>query len=322
MILPFHSFLKNQILARAGYRLKLIGMTTPPVCDYEGSDYQRRFWEEGGRAYEDAAEALALKKLLPSGGRRLLELGAGAGRNTPRYAGFKEVVLVDYSTTQLAQAIERLGKHERYRFFAADIYRLPFAPASFDAATMIRTLHHLSEPARALAQVRGCLSGGAFFLLEFANKRNLKSLLRYLTGRQNWSPFSREAVEFAELNFDFHPKSVKRLLRENGFLIERQISVSYLRTDFFKRHFSLQRLMDLERFLQNFFSWTAYSPSIFLRTKADGSSGALSDSLVLRCPACGHFPLADTPPQITCEVCGRSYALKDGIYDFRLKDEL
>lgn len=63
---------------------------TPPVCDYEGSDYQQKFWAEGGRAYEDGAEAQALKKMLPQeGGEHLLELGAGAGRNTPRYPMYK-----------------------------------------------------------------------------------------------------------------------------------------------------------------------------------------------------------------------------------------
>ena len=51
-------------------------MTTPPVCNYEGSDYQTSFWEKGGRAYEDACEAIALKKLLPASGAHLLELGA------------------------------------------------------------------------------------------------------------------------------------------------------------------------------------------------------------------------------------------------------
>ncbi|KXK12339.1 MAG: hypothetical protein UZ14_CFX002002403 [Chloroflexi bacterium OLB14] len=38
-------------------------MTNPPVCNYEGSDYQQTFWEQGGRAYEDQAEAIALKKI-------------------------------------------------------------------------------------------------------------------------------------------------------------------------------------------------------------------------------------------------------------------
>jgi transcription elongation factor Elf1 len=37
-----------------------------------------------------------------------------------------------------------------------------------------------------------------------------------------------------------------------------------------------------------------------------------------RCPACGHYPLPDTPPLISCEKCGRSYPVENGIYDFRL----
>jgi ubiquinone/menaquinone biosynthesis C-methylase UbiE/uncharacterized protein YbaR (Trm112 family) len=294
-------------------------MTTPPVCDYEGSDYQQRFWEEGGRGYEDQAEALALKKLLPKNGRHLLELGAGAGRNTPRYAGFDQVTLVDYSTTQLSQAIERLGEGKGYRYIAADIYRLPFGPDSFDAATMIRTLHHFSEPDKALAQVKNCLTNGAVFILEFANKRNLKAVLRYLTGRQKWNPFTREAVEFAELNFDFHPKSVKAMLDETGFDIERQISVSYLRAGIFKR-LPKGILLTKERVIQGLFSWTAYSPSIFLRTAVKGEKTPLNESVLFRCPACGHYPLEDTPPLITCDSCGRSYPVKDGIYDFRVKE--
>jgi cyclopropane fatty-acyl-phospholipid synthase-like methyltransferase len=83
---------------------------TPPVCDYTASDYQKSFWDQGERAYEDAAEKIALKRLLTTGGELLLELGAGAGRNTSRYAGFKRVVLVDYSMTQLEQAQQRLGR--------------------------------------------------------------------------------------------------------------------------------------------------------------------------------------------------------------------
>ncbi len=294
-------------------------MTTPPVCDYEGSDYQQRFWEQGGRAYEDQAEALALKKLLPSKGSHLLELGAGAGRNTLRYAGFDRVTLVDYSTTQLSQAIESLGDGKRYRFIAADIYRLPFGPNSFDAATMIRTLHHFSQPEKALAQVKECLANGAVFILEFANKRNLKALIRYLIGRQKWNPFSRESVEFAELNFDFHPKSVKSMLQDTGFIIQRQISVSYLRAGVFKR-LPIGLLIAKERILQGLFSWTAYSPSIFLRTVLSGTPTALSEMQLFRCPACGNYPLEDTPPLITCDACGRSYPVKDGIYDFRVKE--
>src|SRR5512140_3071150 len=163
---------------------------TPPVCDYEGSDYQTSFWEQGGREYEDRAEAIALKRLLPARGQLLLELGAGAGRNTPRYSGYDRIVLLDYSRTQLQQARAHLGDSSRYVYVAADIYKLPFVDGLFDGATMIRTLHHMADAPKALAQVHSALAPDATFILEYANKRNIKSIVRYVLHRQNWNPFS------------------------------------------------------------------------------------------------------------------------------------
>jgi hypothetical protein len=54
------------------------------------------------------------------------------------------------------------------------------------------------EPRRALSEVRHALRPDAVFILEFANKRNLKSVLRYLLGRQGWNPFSPEPIESFE----------------------------------------------------------------------------------------------------------------------------
>lgn len=138
---------------------------TPPVCSYEGSDYQQSFWEDGGRDYEDAAEAVALQRLLPNAGSLMLELGAGAGRNTPRFHMYDKVVLLDYSRTQLEQAQQRLGSDPRYVFVAADVYRLPFVDGLFDGATMIRTLHHMVEPQLALRSVRRVLAQKALLSL-------------------------------------------------------------------------------------------------------------------------------------------------------------
>src|SRR5574338_829813 len=140
-------------------------MTHPPVCDYEGSDYQTSFWDTGGREYEDRSEAIALKRLLPHSGRLLLELGAGAGRNTPRYTGFDRIVLLDYSRTQLEQAQKRLGTSPRYIYVAADAYRLPFVDGLFDASTMIRTLHHMADAPQVLKQVRNVMQPGGAFIL-------------------------------------------------------------------------------------------------------------------------------------------------------------
>ena len=292
-------------------------MTKPPICDYEGSDYQEAFWEKGGREYEDAVEAIALRRLLPHAGSRLLELGAGAGRNTPRYKGFEEITLLDYSHTQLEQARARLGDSARYRYVAADAYKLPFAPAVFDAATMIRTLHHLKEGESALQQVSQVLARQGVFILEFANKRNLKAILRYITGKQKWNPYSMEQVEFVELNFNFHPRQIRSWLRENGFSIDRQLSVSHFRVGFLKRHVPISILKGLDSALQ----WTGalwqLTPSVFV--KSTHSTGAALQEFAFRCPQCGTYPLKPLPADIACPQCGKVYRYQDGIYDFRLK---
>jgi ubiquinone/menaquinone biosynthesis C-methylase UbiE len=289
----------------------------PPVCDYEGSDYQSSFWDRGERAYEDAVEGVALKRLLPQRGKLLLELGAGAGRNTPRYSGYERVVLVDYSHTQLEQAQQRLGAAERYLFIAADIYRLPFQNGIFDGATMIRTLHHMAEPRLALEQVRNVLQENAVFILEYANKHNLKAIFRYLFHKQQWNPFSPEPIEFAALNFDFHPATVRSWLQNSQFALERQLTVSHYRMAFFKKFFPLKLLVFMDSLAQLSGDAWQLSPSVFVRNRAVGSRAQGQAGLFFKCPACGNG-LTNSPSEIICEGCGRHYAVENGIYDFRI----
>ncbi len=293
-----------------------------PICSYEGSDYQTSFWEQGGRDYEDQAEAIALTHLLPKSGMHLLELGAGAGRNSPRYKDFQQVTLVDYSVTQLQQAQKFLGRNGRYRFVAANVYHLPFMPASFDAATMIRTLHHLVNPRAALDETREALTAGGAFILEYANKRNLKAILRYSLRRQAWNPFSPEPVEFAALNFDFHPATVRSWLLASRFAIEEQRTVSHLRLGLLKRLFPARWLAALDGLLQPSGNLMQYTPSVFLRARTIGNGISTQplaiNGALFRCPACRKATLADTPPEIVCPACGHVWLVKDGIYDFRV----
>jgi SAM-dependent methyltransferase len=296
----------------------------PPVCDYEGSDYQTRFWKKGGREYEDLCEAIALKRLLPKQGKLLLELGAGAGRNTRRYSGFEHVILLDYSRSQLQQAQALLGNSSRYTYVAADIYRLPFVDGLFDAATMIRVLHHMADAPAALRQVRNVMQPGAHFILEFANKRNIKSILRYALHRQTWSPFAPESVEFATLNFDFHPRSVHGWLTELGFQVEKRLTVSHFRIGLLKRIIPPRLLAGLD----SIFQWTGmvaqYSPSVFLLARVAGERPAPHQqkeiSACFKCTECGHSPLEITNQEIHCPACKQAWSISDGIYDFRGDD--
>ncbi|HMD89901.1 MAG TPA: methyltransferase domain-containing protein [Anaerolineaceae bacterium] len=295
-------------------------MDNPPICNYEGSDYQRSFWERGGRVYEDAVEAVALKRLLPSAGKLMLELGAGAGRNTPRYQNFDQVVLLDFSRSQLQQAHQRLGEDQRYRYIAADIYHLPFVSGLFDAATMIRTLHHMANTRQALDQVHQVMQNNAIFILEFANKQNLKSILRYALRQQSWNPFSPEPIEFAPLNFDFHPATVRTWLKVSGFVVERQLTVSHFRMGLFKRFLPLGMLVALDALFQKTGNLWQLTPSVFVRSRAIGENqtAPVVEGAFFRCPACSHNTLPDTPPLLTCPSCGKTYPVEDGIYDLRI----
>ena len=289
----------------------------PPVCDYDGSDYQTSFWEQGGREYEDQVEAIALHRLLTGSGKLMLELGAGAGRNTSRYASFKRVVLLDYSRTQLQQAQARLGRTDRYIYVAADIYRLPFTGGLFDAATMIRTLHHMADAPKALLQVRRVLQPGAVFILEYANKHNIKAILRYWLGRQSWSPFSHKPVEFAALNFDFHPQAIRMWLEDSEFSIERQLTVSHFRMDVFKRWIPLRLLVKMDSAAQLTGNWWQLSPSVFLRGRASSKGTCALPGEFFCCPECGAPLSAQDQGVLPCQQCSLRWALRDGIYDFR-----
>ena len=287
----------------------------PPICDYEGSNYRTEFWEGKGRNYEDRVERIALRRLLPDKGQRLLEIGAGFGRLTSELYGYEQVVLLDYSLSQLRYAQEQLGTSGRYIYVAADAYALPFRPGSFDAATIIRVLHHMSNVPAVFQQVHRSLVSGGVFILEYANKRNMKAIYRYATGRQPWNPNDLKPVEFVELNFDFHPDYIKLELAAAEFSMKRSIPVSFFRVGILKNALPTGVLAGMDGLLQ--LTGLHYTPSVFTRNIALGESpdNLDTDSLFV-CPDCGS-ELTQAGDILTCNSCHKSWAIRDGIYDFK-----
>lgn len=290
----------------------------PPICDYEGSNYRTEFWEGKGRGYEDRAERIALRRLLPERGRRLLEIGAGFGRLTGEYNLYEQVVLLDYSLSQLQYAQEKYGRSGRFVYVAADAYHLPFRDAVFDGATMVRVIHHMAQVADVLGEIRRVLVPGAVFILEHANKRNLKAVLRYALKAQQWNPHTLEPVEFVELNFDFHPQYIANALQEAGFTIQRRIPVSYFRIPILKQIVPPQVLAGLDGLLQ--LTGLLYAPSVFARCVVEGRAVDLPPAQpieqIFACPECGG-PLIRQGEAMVCQQEGRRWAVRDGIYDFK-----
>jgi len=290
---------------------------TVPVCDYEGSRYRTEFWEGQGRDYEDLTERVALRALLPPRGKRIAHLGAGFGRMTGELGGYDQVIVLDYSRTMLREAQAHLGRDPRYVYVAADIYHLPLADGSCDAALMERVIHHMADAPAALRQVRAALAPGAPFVLEFANKRNLKAIARHKLGRQSWDPFDEAPVEFVALNFDFHPDAMVRWLREAGFVTEKRRALSYFRLGALKRAIPTGVLVALDRLLQPTGEWALYSPSVFTLNRAVGDAPpAALDGPLFKCLNCGD-PLQDDGDSVVCANCDGRWAIRDGIYDFK-----
>ena len=289
----------------------------PPVIDYEGSDYQTTFWDRGGRAYEDQAEARALEALLPKRGHLLLDIGAGAGRNVPRYTGFERIVLLDYSRTQLVQAQARLGQSDRYLYVVGDVYRLPFVPGLFDTAVMIRVMHHLADVPSALGQIRAVLKPGAIAVLEFASKLHLKAIARWLVRRQTWNPFDPRPLALLKLIFDFHPRTMFDWMRAADLPPQRIRALSYFRLGLLKRRVPTSWLVAADALLQPTGQWVQLSPRVFVRTVASGPSPVAPASQFFRCPECGGEDLNDAGDHLRCERCGRRWPFRDGIYNFK-----
>jgi SAM-dependent methyltransferase len=117
-------------------------------------------------------EALLHRDAAYSPGARVLELGCGVGAQTvtlARQSPEARITAIDVSAASLAAAAERIdaaGLHN-VEFVQADIFDLPFAPASFDHLFICFVLEHLRRPAEALNRLKRLLKpGGTITLIE------------------------------------------------------------------------------------------------------------------------------------------------------------
>jgi SAM-dependent methyltransferase len=105
-------------------------------------------------------------------GSRVLEAGCGVGSQTitlARNSPDARIVSVDVSAASLAEARKRADAAgiTNVEFRQADIFALPFAPASFDHVFVCFVLEHLSRPLEALRVLKGLLKpGGSITVIE------------------------------------------------------------------------------------------------------------------------------------------------------------
>ncbi|MCA9932542.1 MAG: class I SAM-dependent methyltransferase [Ardenticatenaceae bacterium] len=296
-----------------------MSIETPPVCDYEGSDYRTRFWEGQGRDYEDRVERVALRRLMPPTGSTLIEIGAGFGRLADEYRGYEKVVLFDYSRSLLREAQAHLGDDPRFVYVAGNWYQMPFVAGLFETLVQIRTLHHAADAPALFRQLARIARPDGQYILEFANKQNLKAILRYALRRQEWSPFSSEPVEFVALNFDFHPRWIRQQLRQVQFAPGRMLTVSHFRFEPLKKRLPTSLLARLDSMAQLTGNWWQLSPSVFVCSAHPAVGETAVPHTFFACPHC-QTPLGEVKNgRLHCpnSACQKQWQVEDGLYDFK-----
>ncbi|HSH04074.1 MAG TPA: class I SAM-dependent methyltransferase [Anaerolineae bacterium] len=292
---------------------------TVPVCDYEGSDYQDRFWGGGQRAYEDQVERIALRRFLPSRGGRLLDVGAGFGRLGDEYDGYEQVVLLDYSSTLLHEAQEQWGDDPRFVYVAANWYQMPFVTGAFDTLVQVRTLHHAADVPLLMRELARIICNGGDYVLEFANKRNLKAIGRYWLKKQEWSPFTPEPIEFVALNYNFETNWIRKQLEAVQFEPGEMVAVSHFRVGWLKQNVPTNWLVTADKWLQPTGGWLRLSPSVFVHSRR--RQGAAAAKGLFACPHCKRpLPTPNQPHDaLICAHadCQRQWAVDKGVYQFK-----
>ena len=241
---------------------------------YDDPDYNYlRYWDN--RAYEQAAEEIALKRLLK--GRHFsvaVDIGGGYGRLCPllrRYAD--KVILAEPSQQQLDLAEDFLKGQSGVERTLAQADNLPFADDSIDLVTMIRVMHHLPDPAAELAEIARVLAPNGMAIIEMANYAHARNRLKHLLRGARLprkpvdirSPENRRADEIPFVNHN--PQTVSRQLTLAGLRVSRVLSVSNLRSPGLKKVLPQRVMVGLERVLQVPLSHLYFGPSVFFLVK-------------------------------------------------------
>lgn len=130
-------------------------------------------------------------------GMRILEVGCGTGRQCKLLASRSDdVVSLDISEEMLRVAFKNLsneGLTGAVNLIAADAERLPFKAQTFDGGLIVGTLHHVSSPVEAIAQLSYSLRAGAPFFAYDPHKSLVRFMFDWLM--KHWKLYDEEASE-------------------------------------------------------------------------------------------------------------------------------
>lgn len=180
-------------------------------------EHWNRFWTE--RADIDAVyptDGRVVEMIESEGpvtGKRVMEVGAGSGRDSVRLAAAgATAVILDYSMPSLETA-RRVAEREGVRphFVRADALRLPFRDGTFDVVFHQGLLEHFRDPRPLLGENVRVLAPGAILLVDVPQRFHLYTVGKHvLIALGKW---------FAGWETEFTIGELERLMRGAGVTI-------------------------------------------------------------------------------------------------------
>ena len=124
------------------------------------------------------------------------DLGCGTGGVSAALAPHvAKVIAVDASGEMLAAARRRLKDNKNVQVRHAQLEALPLEDATLDAAVMLLVLHHLTEPAEALAEAARVLKAGGRLVIVDMQPHDREDYRRQMG--HVWLGFSEDQIEKA-----------------------------------------------------------------------------------------------------------------------------
>ena len=232
-----------------------------------------RYWD--GREYEDAAERIAIKKLLKGKHfKHAADIGGGYGRLCVFLKNYADkVTLAEPSQQQLDIAKDFLKGHPDIDRKLTQADDLQFKDNELDLITMVRVMHHLPDPSIEFSEIARTLTEDGTFILEIASYSHFKNKLKYFVKGKTLpkdpvdirsEKYKREEdIQFVNHN----PKTVIKQLAHAGFKVETILSVSNLRSTTLKKYVPKTVMLKVEDVLQKPLGKTFFGPSIWMLVK-------------------------------------------------------
>jgi ubiquinone/menaquinone biosynthesis C-methylase UbiE len=177
---------------------------------------EKRHWDEFWAESSDLGEVYAnddriienLTNILDVAGKRILEVGAGTGRDSETLAALgAEAWTLDYSEESLRLMEGNLA--QPVRIVCGDAFSVPLASESFDVVFHQGLLEHFTNPQDILAENYRVLKPGGYVLADVPQRFHYYTLAKHvLMFFDKW---------FAGWETEFSPHEIEKMLEDTGF---------------------------------------------------------------------------------------------------------